>query len=120
MFCLDRQQNYESDLIQQYKEQLKDFQVELTLKSEQIENLILESKELSKQKQEEIDRLLETIVQIRQEHINELVDVEKKWKNAINQKSDQMEAEYEQEVNKLTKEWRNERRVGFYKSKPHI
>ena len=85
----------------------------MTLKSEQIENLIIESKESSKQKQEEIDKLLETIVQIRQEHVNELQEVEKKWKEAIKQKSKMIEAKHEEEVNELTKEWQNERRVSF-------
>lgn len=83
------------------------------MKSEQIENLILESKESSQQKQGEIDKLLETIVQIRQEHVNELQEVEKKWKDAIKQKSEMIEAMHEEEVNELTKEWQNDRRVSF-------
>lgn len=107
----DHQQNYESDLIQQYKEQLKDFQVELTAKSEQMENLILENKEITVQKQKEMDKLSETIAQIKKEHANELRDVEKKWKVIVKQKTDQLEAKHGHEVDELTREWRNERRI---------
>ena len=106
----DRQQNYESNLIQQYKEQLKDFQVELTAKSEQIENLILENKNLMAQKAKDINQLMETITQIKKEQSDEVRETEKKWKSIIQQKTNKLEAKHEEEINELTTEWRNERR----------
>ncbi|XP_012274079.1 golgin subfamily A member 4 isoform X2 [Orussus abietinus] len=106
----DRQQNYETDLIQQYKEQLKDFQVELTEKSELIEGLILEKKELSAQRQSEIEKLSETIASIKKEHANELRDLDRKWKTILKQKTEQLEVKHGEEINELTKEWHNERR----------
>ena len=109
----ESQQNYESDLVQQYREQLKDFQVELTAKSEQIENLIIANKEESATKQQEIERFIETIEKIKQEHNNELREVERKWKAMLKQKSEQLEAKHGEEVNELTREWQNERRVSY-------
>ncbi|XP_017892626.1 golgin subfamily A member 4 isoform X1 [Ceratina calcarata] len=106
----DRQQNYESNLIQQYKEQLKDFQIELTAKSEQIENLILENKNLMSQKSKDINQLVEKITLIKKEHTDEMREIEKKWKSIIQQKTDKLEAKHEEEINELTREWRNERR----------
>ncbi|XP_076242997.1 uncharacterized protein LOC143184560 isoform X2 [Calliopsis andreniformis] len=106
----DRQQNYESNLIQQYKEQLKDFQVELTTKSEQIENLILENKNLLAQKAKDINQLMEKIASMKKEHTDEIREIEKKWKLVIQQKTDKLEEKHEEEINELTKEWRNERR----------
>ncbi|XP_076765634.1 uncharacterized protein LOC143432690 [Xylocopa sonorina] len=106
----DRQQNYESSLIQQYKEQLKDFQVELTAKSEQIENLILENKNLMSQKSKDINQLVEKTSLIKKEHMDEIREVEKKWKSIVQQKTDKLAARHEEEINELTREWRNERR----------
>ncbi|KAK1126033.1 hypothetical protein K0M31_005562 [Melipona bicolor] len=106
----DRQQNYESNLIQQYKEQLKDFQIELTAKSEQIENLILENKNLISQKTKDINQLMENITIIKKEHTDEIREIEKKWKSIVQQKTDTLETKHEEEINELTREWRNERR----------
>ncbi|XP_032682662.1 golgin subfamily A member 4 isoform X2 [Odontomachus brunneus] len=106
----DRQHNYESDLVQQYKEQLKDFQVELTEKSEQIESLVLEKKDVVAEKGKDIDRLVETITQVKKEHANEIREVEKKWKSIVQQKIDNLQAKHEEELNELTKEWQNERK----------
>lgn len=106
----DRQQNYESNLIQQYKEQLKDFQIELTAKSEQIENLILENKNLMSQKAKDINQLMEKITIMKKDHTDEIKEIEKKWKSVIQQKTNILEAKHEEEINELTREWRNERR----------
>lgn len=106
----DRQQNYESNLIQQYKEQLKDFQIELTAKSEQIENLILENKNLMSQKTKDINQLVEKLTIMKKEHADEIKEIEKKWKSIVQQKTDKLEAKHEEEINELTQEWRNERR----------
>ncbi|XP_078045871.1 uncharacterized protein LOC144474653 isoform X2 [Augochlora pura] len=106
----DRQQNYESNLIQQYKEQLKDFQIELTAKSEQIENLILENKNLMSQKSKDINQVMEKISLMTKEHNDEIKEIEKKWKAIVQQKTDKLEAKHEEEISELTKEWRNERR----------
>ncbi|XP_076291957.1 uncharacterized protein LOC143214597 isoform X2 [Lasioglossum baleicum] len=106
----DHQQNYESNLIQQYKEQLKDFQVELTAKSEQIENLILENKNLMSQKSKDINQVMEKISLMKKEHNDEIKEIEKKWKAIVQQKTDKLEAKHEEEINELTKEWRNERK----------
>ncbi|XP_076648949.1 uncharacterized protein LOC143356825 isoform X2 [Halictus rubicundus] len=106
----DHQQNYESNLIQQYKEQLKDFQIELTAKSEQIENLILENKNLMSQKSKDINQVMEKISLMKKEHNDEIKEIEKKWKAIVQQKSDKLEAKHEEEINELTKEWRNERK----------
>ncbi|XP_046143637.1 golgin subfamily A member 4-like isoform X1 [Osmia bicornis bicornis] len=106
----DRQQNYESNLVQQYKEQLKDFQVELTTKSEQIENLILENKNLMAQKTKDINQLIEKVTSMKKEHADEMREIEKKWKSIVQQKTDKLEAKHEEEINELTREWRNERR----------
>ncbi|XP_014470528.1 PREDICTED: golgin subfamily A member 4 isoform X2 [Dinoponera quadriceps] len=106
----DRQHNYASDLVQQYKEQLKDFQTELTEKSEQIESLVLEKKDAVAEKSKDIDRLVETIAQIKKEHANEIREVEKKWKAMVQQRIDNLQAKHEEELNELTKEWQNERK----------
>ncbi|XP_031850019.1 uncharacterized protein LOC116435054 isoform X2 [Nomia melanderi] len=106
----DRQQNYESNLIHQYKEQLKDFQVELTAKSEQIENLILENKNLMSQKSKDINQVMEKISLMKKEHADEVKEIEKKWKAIMQQKTDMLEAKHEEEISELTKEWQNERR----------
>ncbi|XP_053983684.1 golgin subfamily A member 4-like isoform X1 [Hylaeus volcanicus] len=106
----DHQQNYVSDIMQQYKEQLKDLQVELTAKSEQIENLILENKNLMAQKAKDINQLMEKITLLEKEHTDELRETEKKWKSIVQQKTNNLEAKHEEEVNELTKEWQNERR----------
>ncbi|KAI4496376.1 hypothetical protein M0804_000186 [Polistes exclamans] len=107
----DYQQSYESNLLQQYKEQLKDFQVELTTKSEQLENLILENKKLTAEKENEVKALTESIASIRKEHVNELRETEQKWKTILQQRSDRLETKHEEEIKELTREWRNERKL---------
>lgn len=111
---VDRQHNYESNLVQQYKEQLKDCQIELTEKSEQLESLVLENKDAVAEKGKDIDRLVETIAQIKQEHANETKELEKKWKAVIQQRIDNLQAKHEEELNELTKEWQNERKVRLH------
>ncbi|KAL6425212.1 hypothetical protein ACFW04_009456 [Cataglyphis niger] len=106
----DRQQNYESNLVQQYKEQLKDCQIELTEKSEQLESLVLEQKDAVAEKGKDIDRLVETIAQLKKEHSNEIKELEKKWKAIVQQKIDNLQGKHEEELNELTKEWQNERK----------
>ncbi|XP_029175596.1 golgin subfamily A member 4-like isoform X2 [Nylanderia fulva] len=106
----DRQQNYESNLVQQYKEQLKDCQIELTEKSEQLESLVLENKDAVEEKGKDIDRLVETIAQIKDEQNNEIKELEKKWKAIVQQKIDSLQSKHEDELNELTKEWQNERK----------
>lgn len=86
--------------------------MELTTKSEQIENLILENKDLMAQKAKDINQLMEKITFIKKEHTDEIKEIEKKWKSLVQQKSDKLEAKHEEEINELTKEWRNERKVG--------
>ncbi|KAL2740586.1 golgin subfamily A member 4-like isoform X1 [Vespula squamosa] len=107
----DYQQSYESNLLQQYKEQLKDFQVELTTKSEQLENLILENKKVTTEKENEVKVLTESIASIRKEHVNELREIEQKWKTILQQRSDRLEAKHEEEIKELTREWKNERKL---------
>ncbi|XP_018365945.1 PREDICTED: golgin subfamily A member 4-like isoform X2 [Trachymyrmex cornetzi] len=106
----DRQHNYESNLVQQYKEQLKDCQIELTEKSEQLESLVLEKKDVVAEKGKDIDRLVETIAQIKKEHTDEIKELEKKWKAIVQQKIDNLQVKHEDELNELTKEWQNERK----------
>ncbi|XP_025270154.1 golgin subfamily A member 4 isoform X2 [Camponotus floridanus] len=106
----DRQQNYESNLVQQYKEQLKDCQIELTEKSEQLESLVLEKKDAETEKGKDIDRLVEMIAQIKKEHSNEIKEIEKKWKAIVQQKIDNLQGKHDEELNELTKEWQNERK----------
>jgi len=108
---LDRQHNYESNLVQQYKEQLKDCQVELSEKSEQLESLVLEKRDAIAEKGRDIDRLLENIARIKQEHIEETRELEKKWKAIVQQRIDNLQVKHEEELNELTKEWQNERKV---------
>lgn len=90
---------------------MKDFQVELTAKSEQIETLILENKNLTTQKAADVNRLMDKVALASKEHAGEIREIEKKWKSIIQQKTDKLEAKHEEEINELTKEWRNERRV---------
>lgn len=97
----------------QYKEQLKDCQIELTEKSEQLESLVLEKKDEVAEKGKDIDRLMETIAQIQKEHANEIKELEKKWKAIVQQKIDKLQAKHEEELNELTKEWQNERKVNL-------
>lgn len=111
LIFVDHQQNYQSNLVQQYKEQLKDCQIELTEKSEQLESLVLEKKDAVAEKGKDIDRLVETIVQIKNEHSNEIKELEKKWKAIVQQKIDNLQGKHEDELNELTKEWQNERKV---------
>lgn len=111
LIFIDRQQNYESNLVQQYKEQLKDCQIELTEKSEQLETLVLEKKDAETEKGKDIDYLMETIAQIKKEHSNEIKEIEKKWKAIVQQKIDNLQGKHEEELNELTKEWQNERKV---------
>lgn len=100
--------------MQQYKEQLKDCQIELTEKSEQLESLVLEKKDVVAEKGKDIDRLMETIAQIQKEHTNEVKELEKKWKAIVQQKIDKLQAKHEEELNELTKEWQNERKVNLH------
>ncbi|XP_026825323.1 golgin subfamily A member 4 isoform X2 [Ooceraea biroi] len=106
----DRQHNYESNLVQQYKEQLKDCQIELSEKSEQLEHLVLEKKDAVAEKGKDIDRLVEKIAQIKQEHVDEMKELEKKWKVIVQQRIDNLHTKHEEELNELTKEWQNERK----------
>jgi len=100
--------------VQQYKEQLKDCQIELTEKSEQLESLVLEKKDAETEKGKDIDRLVETIAQIKKEHSNEIKEIEKKWKAIVQQKIDNLQGKHEEELNELTKEWQNERKVSSH------
>lgn len=109
----DRQQNYESNLVQQYKEQLKDCQIELTEKSEQLESLVLEKKDAVAEKGKDIDCLVETIEQLKKEHSNEIKELEKRWKAIVQQKIDNLQGKHEEELNELTKEWQNERKLNI-------
>lgn len=98
-------------MVQQYKEQLKDFQVELTAKSEQIESLILDNKSTIQAYKDQIEELTQAITQVKKEHVEELQDVEQNWKAVLKQRTDQLETKHVDEVNELTKEWLNERKV---------
>lgn len=111
IFIPDRQHNYESNLVQQYKEQLKDCQTELSERSEQLESLVLENKDTVAEKGKDIDRLVETITRIKQEHADEVKELEKKWKAIVQQRIDNLQSKHEDELNELTKEWQNERKV---------
>lgn len=108
---LDHQHNYESDLVQQYKEQLKDCQVELSEKSEQLESFVLEKRDAIAEKGKDIDCLVEKIARIKQEHANEIKELEKTWKAIVQQRIDNLQTKHEEELNELTKEWHNERKV---------
>ncbi|XP_057320341.1 golgin subfamily A member 4-like [Microplitis mediator] len=91
----DRQKNYESDLIQQYKEQLKDFQVELTAKSEEIESLKNEQHLLVDAKSkhsEELNKLQEKIDKMKA-HADEMEEKYKKEKNKFNEESKRSHSE---------------------------
>lgn len=106
--------------MQQYKEQLRDCQMELTEKSEQLESLALESKDEVAEKGKDINRLVETIAQIKDEHTNEIKELEKKWKAIVQQKIDSLQSKHEEELNELTKEWQNERKVGRFVTQSRI
>lgn len=67
------------------------------------------------EKGKDIDRLVETIAQIKKEHANEIKEVEKKWKIIMQQRIDNLQAKHEEELNELTKEWQNERKVNSYR-----
>lgn len=112
-FILDQKQNYESDTIQEYREQLKDFQVELTKKSEQIERLIQENEKIKRESHEEVEKLSAKVNEIKLEHIGEMEDLEKKWKQVVRQKTSQLETKHEHEIAELTNEWQNERKVCY-------
>lgn len=84
----------------------------MTAKSEQIENLILENKNLMSQKSKDINQVMEKISLMKKEHNDEIKEIEKKWKTIVQQKTDKLETKHEEEINELTKEWRNERKVG--------
>lgn len=100
--------------MQQYKEQLKDCQIELTEKSELLESLVLEKKDVVVEKGKDIDRLVETIAQIKKEHTDEVKELEKKWKAIVQQKIDNLQGKHEEELNELTGEWQNERKVNLH------
>lgn len=91
----------------------------MTAKSEQIENLILENKKVLGSKEDEINRLSDIIDQIKKDHANELREIEKRWKNIIDQKTVQLEARHELEVNELAQEWQNERKVRYFAQQCH-
>lgn len=93
---------------------MKDCQIELTEKFEQLESLVLEKKDVVTEKGKDIDRLVETIAQIKKEHINEIKELEKKWKAIVQQKIDSLQVKHEEELNELTKEWQNERKVSLH------
>lgn len=93
---------------------MKDCQIELTEKSEQLESLVLEKKDVVAEKGKDIDRLVETIAQIKKEHTNEIKELEKKWKAIVQQKIDSLQVKHEEELNELTKEWQNERKVSLH------
>lgn len=97
--------------MQQYKEQLRDCQTELLEKSEQLENLFLEKKDAVAEKRRDIDCLVEKIARIEQEHVDEVKESEKKWKAIVQQRIDNLQTKREEELNELTKEWQNERKV---------
>ncbi|KAK0175704.1 hypothetical protein PV327_009433 [Microctonus hyperodae] len=99
----DWQKNYESELVQQYREQLKDFQLELTAKSEEIEELKTDKNPDSNK---EIEKLVQTIATIKLEHANELTEADVKWREALQQKCDQLEAKHNVVINELTNEWK--------------
>ncbi|XP_014217623.1 golgin subfamily A member 4 [Copidosoma floridanum] len=106
----DHRKNYESDTTQEYKNQLKDFQIELTKKSQQIVNLKVENEKLLKESQEEVKKLSAVINQIKSQHIKEMQEVDKKWKNFIHLKTNNLEIKHEQQVAELTTAWQNERK----------
>ncbi|XP_066584269.1 golgin subfamily A member 4-like isoform X2 [Prorops nasuta] len=106
----EHQQNYESNLIHQYKEQLKDYQIELTTKSEQIECLITEKKEVVAKLQKEVEMLKTLMDNIKREHTTEIKDIEEKWRSIMKQKTEKLSSDHENEISELTKEWQNERK----------
>jgi len=89
----------------------------LTEKSEQLESLVLEKKDVIAEKGKDIDRLVETIAQIKKEHTDEIKELEKKWKAIVQQKIDNLQVKHEDELNELTKEWQNERKVSLHNLK---
>ncbi|KAK0166461.1 hypothetical protein PV328_004881 [Microctonus aethiopoides] len=99
----DWQKNYESELVQQYREQLKDFQHELTAKSEEIEELKMDKNPDSNK---EIEKLVQTIATIKLEHANELTEADVKRRETLKQKCDQLEAKHSIVINELTNEWK--------------
>lgn len=90
---------------------MKDCQIELSEKSEQLESLILEKKDAVTEKGKDINRLVEEITRIKQEHADEVKELEKKWKALVQQRIDNLQTKHEEELNELTKEWQNERKV---------
>lgn len=113
-YFLDHQQNYESDTILEYKEQLRDFQIELTRKSQEIERLVQNNEITKKQNQEELEKLLLKITEIKSEHADEMQELDNKWKEIVKQKTSQLENKYEQDMNELSNEWHNERKVRYH------
>lgn len=87
---------------------MKDFQVELTAKSEEIESL---KKDQSKDTMKEIEKLVATIANIKDSHAVELREIEKKWQAITQQKSSQLEAKHDDKVMELTKEWQTDKLV---------
>ncbi|XP_011494579.1 PREDICTED: golgin subfamily A member 4 [Ceratosolen solmsi marchali] len=107
----DRQQNFESNTIQEYKEQLKDFQVQVTKKSEQIEKLIFDNEQIQKQIQDEVEKRLAIMSQAKLEHVdNKIQGLDKKWEDIVKEKTNQLEMKHEQEIAELSNEWQNERK----------
>lgn len=66
---------------------------------------------MTTEKENEIKVLTENIASIRKEHVNELREIEQKWKTILQQRSDRLEAKHEEEIKELTREWKNERKV---------
>lgn len=69
---------------------------------------------MTTEKENEVKALTESIASIRKEHVNELKEIEQKWKTVLQQRSDRLEAKHEEEIKELTREWRNERKVQIY------
>lgn len=88
--------------------------MELTAKSEQIENLIVENKSNVAEKQSEINSLVESLAKAKQENTEEVKEVESRWRTILKDKTEQLELRHQDEVRELTKEWQNERKVLFF------
>lgn len=71
----------------------------------------MEKKDAVAEKGKDIDRLVEQIARINEEHADEMRELEKKWKAIVQQKIDNLQTKHEEELNELTKEWQNERKV---------
>ena len=61
--------------------------------------------------EDEIEKHVAAINQIRSDHRDEIQDIDRRWKTVIKDKSSQLENKHEHEVAELTHEWQNERKV---------